>query len=81
MFDLKLDDKFDILMIMFTDNSNSYATESRNGIEVFRNIDSKEITAIMIYDFCKRYNNNSLGKVSFPIDIDFRNIYKQVCKH
>lgn len=78
MLGVNLDDKYDILMIMLSDNSNSYADESRNGIEIFRSFDTEEITAIMIYDFCKRYQENTLNQANFPVELDFNNIYNKV---
>jgi hypothetical protein len=79
MLTLNHDNKYDILSIYF-DRRPSYADESYDGIEVFHDIDTDEITGLLIYDFLKRYRNGMLNRVAFPVQLDIEMIAKRVVK-
>jgi hypothetical protein len=65
------DEKYDVLSLSFAENSHSYGCDEHDGIVVFRNMQSDEITGVMIYDFTRRYNDRTIMKINFPFQIDF----------
>jgi hypothetical protein len=78
MLILNHDDEFDILSISFDNNGSSYVDESYDGIEVFHDMETDQITGLLIYDFLKRYTNKSLFKVRFPVEIDLNSIMRDL---
>jgi hypothetical protein len=64
------DREYDYLNVFLIEDASSYVDESYDGIEVLRDISSKEITGLIIWDFLTRYKNRTLYSVKFPVDID-----------
>lgn len=72
MLDLNYDPKNDVLYLGFTDKSNSYGDEIEDGFIVMKDILTDKITGFTIFDFKKRYDNNTLTQITMPIPIDFK---------
>lgn len=70
------DAKFDVVYIKLKDDSNSYGDEIADGVVVFRDLSSDEVTGITIMDFNKRYKNNKIPKL--PVEIDWAKIACQI---
>ena len=71
MLNLNYDQKNDILYLGFADKSNSYGDEIEDGFVVMRDILTEKITGFTIFDFKKRYNDNTLANIPIPISVDF----------
>ena len=55
MLDFDWDKSRDILYIRLGDTSNSWGDEGERGLIILKDIKTKEITGITIFDFAKRY--------------------------
>jgi hypothetical protein len=64
------DREYDYLNVFFVEDASSYVEESYDGIEVLRDMSTKEITGLIIWDFLTRYKNRTLYSVKFPIELD-----------
>ena len=65
------DTKYDVLYIMLSDTSNSYGDEDPDGIVVFKDIDTDQITGVTIFDFSTRFSNPAMLKCVLPSSINF----------
>lgn len=72
------DSKYDILYILFSDNSNSYGDDETPGIIYMRDMDTDELTGYTITHFKKMYHNKALPVLpsSFPYSYD--ELYKNI---
>lgn len=55
MLDMDWDKTRDILYIRLGDTSNSKGDEKENGLIILKDIKTKEVTGITIFNFAKRY--------------------------
>lgn len=55
MLDFDWDKSRDILYIRLGDTSNSQGDEKESGLIILKDIKTKEVTGITIFDFAKRY--------------------------
>lgn len=69
------DERHDTIYIYKRGKDYSYGTEETDGIVVFKSIESDEITGIIIYDFKKRVNSNSLNVNNLPFKIDWTALF------
>jgi len=76
MLTLNYDSKFDIVYISISDASASLGEEPISGLVVLRDFTTEDITGITIFDFCKKYKNNTLP--SMPIEINLEKIYNEI---
>jgi len=55
MLNLSYDKQHDILHIKIADNSNSYGAEDENGVNVFRDAETDQITGYMVFGFVSKF--------------------------
>ena len=58
MLKLNYDKKHDVLYIKVGDNSDSYGAEEENNINVFRDVETDQITGYMVFDFMTRFTSD-----------------------
>ena len=58
MLKLDYDKEHDVLYIKVSDNSNSYGAEEENNINVFRDVETDQITGYMVFDFMSRFTTD-----------------------
>ena len=63
MTEIDYDSKYDVLYVALANMENSYGTEDSEGILVHRDMTTKEVTGITIFEFKKRI----MGQVDWPI--------------
>lgn len=80
MLNLNFDEKNDILYLKIGNTGNSYGDEESNGIVILHDFFTEEVTGYTIFDFKKRYNDNSIWALPLPKDIDFNIIAKSIQK-
>jgi len=51
---MNYDEKFDVLYVKFSDNSNSVGDEDDNGVIVHKDCETGEVTSITVFDFKRR---------------------------
>jgi len=67
MLNLSYDEQFDILYVNIDASSSSYGDEDVEGIVVFRDLFTEDITGMTIFGFKEKQKNRTLPKL--PIDI------------
>lgn len=79
MLSINLDKKNDVLYITTDDMRESYGDEIENGLVVFRDLSTEQITGVTVFDFLKKYQKNEIDSIKLPIDIDFkRDVYPKI---
>jgi len=73
MLTLNYDKNHDVLYMGVADNSNSYGTDMESDINVFRDVDTDDITGFVIFGFMSKFNTHTLPPISEPLAIDYRN--------
>ena len=63
MLSLNYDKKSDTLYLGVGDNSQSYCSDVIKGINVFRDLDSDEVTGFLIFAFMDKYKNSKLSHI------------------
>lgn len=66
------DANHDLLYITFTtDRSQSYGEQEEDGIEVMRDMETEEITGLMVFDACdeNKIRQKSLQNLGFDINV------------
>jgi len=66
------DQKSDSLFIKVSDNSNSYCSDTVDGVNIFRDIESEQITGFLVFAFKKKAADNSLPLFLCDYGIDFQ---------
>ena len=67
MLNLNYDKQFDILYVSTESAGSSYGDESTDGLVVFRDLFTEDITGIIIFSFKEKQENGTLPPL--PIDI------------
>ncbi len=73
------DDEFDILYISNQSLKGSVGDEDDNGLVVFRNRQTGEVTGLMVYDFATRRSSGELDGLRFPQEFPYSEIRKFAC--
>lgn len=77
---IDFDAKNDVLYIVLTPSHLSYG-EDRDGVVIMRDVDTDEITGLTIFDFKRKYNNNSLSDELLPKRFSFgKDVYPKLSK-
>ncbi|HWS31064.1 MAG TPA: DUF2283 domain-containing protein [Clostridia bacterium] len=63
MVKIKYDEQYDILYVALSDMGTSYGNEDPDGVVVHRDMRTKEVTGVTIFEFRKRV----MGQVDWPI--------------
>ena len=64
---LNYNNQDDILYMGVADNSNSYGAETTDTLNVFRDVETDEITGFVIFGFNKKYISHRLPQISEPM--------------
>ena len=75
MLEINYDWQFDVLYLDIADNSQSCGAETINGVNIFRDLVSDDVTGFIIFDFVEKYRNKRLISIPFAPNI---NIAKDV---
>jgi len=70
---LNYDKQNDMLYIGVADNNNSYGAEETSNINVFRDVESDEVTGFMVFDFMRKF-------AAQIARVDFEEMYAEVKK-
>ena len=71
MLKLNYDNKYDILYVLLSDSRNSVGDEEYDGLVVMRDETTDKITALTIFGFFDKYQNDTLPALPDEINIDF----------
>ena len=70
MLEIVYDKQFDVLYLDIADNSQSCGAEIINGVDIFRDLISDDVTGFIIFGFMKRYKNGNLLSIPLAPNID-----------
>jgi len=71
MLTLNYDKQYDTLHLGLSDGSNAYCADEINNVNIFRDIDSDQITGFVIFGFMEKFQSRSLPLITEPIVIDY----------